>query len=534
MFGKVYQVENPLKIKKHIGDRKPYWLFLTLEQILLVLAPYVLGHCISALENDSDTAKLLLVIYIVLMISIIVEKSYRRICRSQLLIHYKDYKRKRLFTSIQGKEISGLFIREKGSWIYLFYHELNEYCEDSWKFWELIMEIGMVLFTVTISLAVLNLSFLPVFWLLFPICVYYSLKKADICLTTHSQRHASGNNYQKTLKEDLENFYEITCLNAKNFFRGRFEKASESVEQAEVAHAGSVRTYQLYEKGFEFICYAAVFLMAITLILHNQLGIGYLITVLSYAAVFYRELSQINYAKDLYLDIAAIKNDLQSIEAIKEMRYGTCSEASEQTETANTLRNVRYCYQDGEVLSYNLEFRKGEIAALLGNSGKGKTTFFRMLTGIAEPVSGELLIYGKPIKDYSEEFLRNKIVYMTQMPYLWEGTVADNLLMIKDDKQAEQDLQRLLLDCKLSDKVMPDASNFSGGERQRIALLRTLYENGDIYLLDEPTSNLDNAASEAVYSMIRERLRGKTVIIISHDNNVGNYVDRVIDFDEQK
>lgn len=86
----------------------------------------------------------------------------------------------------------------------------------------------------------------------------------------------------------------------------------------------------------------------------------------------------------------------------------------------------------------------------------------------------------------------------------------------------------------LETKLSADAVGLSGGKRQRLSFLRSVYAEGGLILLDEPTSNLDKAASETVYGSIRKYFSGKTVIIISHDETICDFVDRVIRLDENR
>ena len=449
---------------------------------------------IGVIVNDKSffllSFTIMLIGYTVLIILAGVARKCQRASRVRHLSDLKKEKRQRLISSIYRKEIRELFSMGKGALVYLTYNELEEYCEDIWKFRELIFEIATVLISVSIGVGLLNPLFLPLFWLLLPACACISLKKADICIETHDARH----------------------------------------------NARAVRLYQFYEKGFEYLCYGAVFLMAVFLIDQGLLRIGFLVTLLSYTGSFYLELSQINYAKDLLMDIRAIEKDLKKIDEAAEVAFGSRERIPEDARTAVTMRNVIYSYNGKEKLSYNLEIIRGEIVALMGNSGRGKTTVFRLLTRLAQPLAGEILLFGCPIHEYTEETLHGSVVYMTQRPYLWEGTIRENLIPEDGcgEREIQTDLDFLGLKYNPETKLSADAAGLSGGERQRLTFLRSVYAEGGLILLDEPTSNLDKAASETVYGSIRKYFSGKTVIIISHDERICDFVDRVLRLDENR
>ncbi len=514
----------------------PYFLIMIITYGLTVTAAWILGGCLSEIGDRPDRSVLMLIGYTVLIILTGLGRKYQRASRVRHLSDLKKEKRQRLISSIYRKEIRELFSMGKGALVYLTYNELEEYCEDIWKFRELIFEIATVLISVSIGGGLLNPLFLPLFWLLLPACACISLKKADICIETHDARHNAGAAYQQILKEDIENFQEITCMGAKAKFFSRFRTMADRAMSAEVSHARAVRLYQFYEKGFEYLCYGAVFLMAVFLIDQGLLRIGFLVTLLSYTGSFYLELSQINYAKDLLMDIRAIEKDLKKIDEAAEVAFGSRERIPEDARTAVTMRNVIYSYNGKEKLSYNLEIIRGEIVALMGNSGRGKTTVFRLLTRLAQPLAGEILLFGYPIHEYTEETLHGSVVCMTQRPYLWEGTIRENLIPEDGcgEREIQTDLDFLGLKYNPETKLSADAAGLSGGERQRLTFLRSVYAEGELILLDEPTSNLDKAASETVYGSIRKYFSGKTVIIISHDERICDFVDRVIRLDENR
>ena len=170
----------------------------------------------------------------------------------------------------------------------------------------------------------------------------------------------------------------------------------------------------------------------------------------------------------------------------------------------------------------NFELRKGEVLAITGPSGSGKTSLLRLLNRLDEPTSGTVWVEGKDYRSIEPRELRRKVGLVTQRPYLFPGTVADNLRfgpMQRDETLGTEAIDALLLHVGLKDYAGRDVANLSGGEAQRVSVARTLANSPLVLLLDEPTSALDDAAKFEVESVIRKVVQeqGLTCVVVTHD-----------------
>ncbi len=170
----------------------------------------------------------------------------------------------------------------------------------------------------------------------------------------------------------------------------------------------------------------------------------------------------------------------------------------------------------------NFELRKGEVLAITGPSGSGKTSLLRLLNRLDEPTSGTVWVEGKDYRNIEPRELRRKLGLVTQRPYLFPGTVADNLRfgpMQRDETLGTEAIDALLLQVGLKDYAGRDVANLSGGEAQRVSVARTLANSPLVLLLDEPTSALDDAAKFEVESVIRKVVQeqGLTCVVVTHD-----------------
>ncbi len=172
-------------------------------------------------------------------------------------------------------------------------------------------------------------------------------------------------------------------------------------------------------------------------------------------------------------------------------------------ETRNLTREIRKNSRSIKTVdNVSYVFRKGGVYNIVGPSGAGKSSFLRLLNRLDDPVEGEVLFYGKPLASYQPTALRKKVAMLFQTPYLFPGTVKENLeycCQLKSDDRAVSYLPRVGLKPEFADK---DAESLSVGEKQRVAIARSLILEPDVLLLDEPTSALDPASSKKIEELI--------------------------------
>ncbi len=189
--------------------------------------------------------------------------------------------------------------------------------------------------------------------------------------------------------------------------------------------------------------------------------------------------------------------------------------------------NVHFSYEeDREILhGIYMTFPRGSFTSIVGESGCGKSTISAILMGRNKEYGGAVTVGGKELRELSETSLMENFTYVSHQSYLFKGTIRDNLLMgspAATDEQLWEVLERVNmadflrsengLDTLLSEK----ASNFSGGQCQRLALARALLHDSPVYIFDEATSNIDVESENDIMRQIRALAKTKTVILISH------------------
>lgn len=197
-----------------------------------------------------------------------------------------------------------------------------------------------------------------------------------------------------------------------------------------------------------------------------------------------------------------------------------------------------YGWNKSIIQNLSLQIPKGSFVALMGNNGSGKSTLAKLLLRFYEGYEGEILLDDNDIRNYSIDFLRNNIIYAPQNTYIYSDTIMNNIKMGCDDI-SDDDVYYWAEIFKINDyicklpngyntKLEENGNNLSGGQKQKIGLVRSMIKNPRILILDEPTSNLDMESEKELYDCIG-KLRGEiTCIIITHKILYDNYFDQTI------
>jgi subfamily B ATP-binding cassette protein MsbA len=209
------------------------------------------------------------------------------------------------------------------------------------------------------------------------------------------------------------------------------------------------------------------------------------------------------------------------------------------------FQNINFAYEENEVLKeINLAVSSGEIVALVGRTGAGKSTVVSLLLRFYDPSSGKILIDGKDIKKVKQESLRKQIAVVPQEISLFTGTIRENIAYGKPDAKDEEIMQaakqanahRFIerLPQGYDTQVGERGTKLSGGERQRIAIARAILRDPRILILDEATSSLDAETESLIREALERLMKGRTAFIIAHRLYTVEKADRIVVLDEGK
>jgi len=206
-------------------------------------------------------------------------------------------------------------------------------------------------------------------------------------------------------------------------------------------------------------------------------------------------------------------------------------------ETVNLKKT--YDHRNGTIDLFdnvNIKIKRGDLIALVGPSGSGKSSFLHLLALLDDPTKGNIFLKNKDTKDFSEEEKdqvrrKNISIIFQDNNLLTDFTALENVIMpliIKGEKTnaSVEKATKILKDVKISNRTNHFPSELSGGEQQRVAIARALISETDLILADEPTGNLDYKTSEDIFSyFIKLKKLNKAVIFATHNRELANKAD---------
>ena len=390
-----------------------------------------------------------------------------------------------------------------------------------------------VVFYQSLSLAFFAFIILPLAF--YPVSVFAKkLRKLGLIFQEQSASMLS------VLSEIFTNMELIKSFTAEKTEREKFNKEADKIAKISVRGMRIDALISPMMESFGSIGVAAVIIVGGREVIEGSLSVGSFFSFLTALFLAYgpvRKLSRI-YAQ-LQNSLAASSRTFYLIDQIREIKEGS----EELAEDINKIefKNLHLSYENVSAINdLNLEIKKGEIIALVGRSGGGKSSLINLLNRFFEPQKGEIRINDKDIKDFTLKSLRANIALVSQNVYIFAASVAQNVAYgseINEEKIKEALLKANALTFveKLENGIHTElrehASNLSGGERQRIAIARALYKNSQILLFDEATSALDNESERVIIENLKELAKDKIVILIAHRLSSIKIANKIAVFD---
>ena len=344
------------------------------------------------------------------------------------------------------------------------------------------------------------------------------------------------------IQESLNNFKVIIAFNRRDYFRMRFNEANQKNYSTAVS-AGLANNIFTPVFGFSSnLGQLVVLAFGIYLIMTGKFTIGLLISFLAYVNSFYHPLRQL---AGLWANFQVAMAGWDRISQI--LSLDTNLDVIEDTtvESASSylsFRNVSFTYPNGkEVLHHvNFNLERGKTYAFVGPTGGGKTTTASLIARLYDATTGTILLDGKDIRSYQPEERTNKIGFILQEPFLFTGTVRDNILYgnpeyknLSNDELAavikESGLESLLsrFDSGLDSKVQTTGDGISLGQKQLIAFMRSVLRKPELLILDEATANIDTITEQLLENILQKLPASTTRVIIAHRLNTIENADEI-------
>lgn len=344
---------------------------------------------------------------------------------------------------------------------------------------------------------------------------------------------------------DINYIKETKTLNAGSYFLKKINNETTEYYNTTHIHSKLVLRNSLLGEVAKFIGYICIFLVLILLIKNSIISIGLFIAIISSLNDMY---SVFNDMVDR--DFKSLSSFYSEVVNYIDFINTNYTNAPIEYDTSNSisLENVTYSYPNSShpaISNFSFEFEKGKTYAVVGENGAGKTTLSRLLLGLLPTHEGSIS-YPKHIENANNQHLFSALF---QGYNKYPLTVQENILLSDCTKKTDiSTINTILSKCGLdiTDKLQfPNSINttlsrefsgieLSGGQWQRVALARCIYRNGNILLLDEPSSAIDPINESAIYKTFKNMSLGKTAIIISHRLGITSIVDYILVLDKGK
>ena len=349
------------------------------------------------------------------------------------------------------------------------------------------------------------------------------------------------------IQESLNNFKTIIAFNRRDYFRERFKQANfgnySTAFKAGIANNLFMPVYGFFSTLAQMI----VLVMGLSLIMSHSFSIGFLLSYLLYVNLFYDPLKQL---AALWSSFQVAMASWDRISVILNLKSDLSSTIDEKIIANNGMnssplmefKDVSFSYTENQEILHHINFtlEPGKKYALVGPTGGGKTTTASLMARLYDAGKGKILLFGRDIRSYTTECLSENIGFILQEPFLFTGTVGENIiygnkiyesftpeeLLLKIE---EAGLENILSSFEkgLNTPISSGSENISLGQKQLIAFMRAALRRPKILILDEATANIDTITEQLLEEILGNLPIETTQVIIAHRLNTIENADEI-------
>jgi ATP-binding cassette subfamily B protein/subfamily B ATP-binding cassette protein MsbA len=326
----------------------------------------------------------------------------------------------------------------------------------------------------------------------------------------------------------------------------RFEGVTERTIRANLRTLLSQEQFKVSTSGLTKVATAVVMAVGGMSVLQGTMTVGTLLVLLSYFAALYSPIEELAY---LGVGFASAGAGARRVFEVMSPQTETVKEAPDAMPLPErkhdrrghvSLEGVTFGYEPGRPVLHDisLEAKPGEIVALVGHTGAGKSTLVSLIARLYDPWQGAIRFNGADLRQLQLRSLRDNIAFVMQEPFLFRLTVAENIAYGRPDASREEIIaaaKAAAADAFIRrlpqgyDTIIGErGSTLSGGEKQRLSISRALLKDAPVLILDEPTSALDPETETSLLEAMERLMRGRTTFVIAHRLSTVRKADRVI------
>ena len=400
-----------------------------------------------------------------------------------------------------------------------------------------VLVLAIVLFTQNANLFFISLLALPIY----TVIIFAFMKPFEKMNRESMEANAT---LSSSIIEDINGIETIKSLTSESQRYQKIDKEFVNYLKKSFAYSRAESQQKALKKGAQLLLNVAILWLGAILVMEDQMTLGQLITYNALLVYFTTPLENIINLQTKLQTAQVANNRLNEV-------YLVDSEFAEKKPVTRldlthgdiTFDQVSYQYGYGRnvLTDINLTIPAGSKVAVVGISGSGKTTLAKMMVNFYDASQGEIRLQGTPLQQIDKHTLRQHINYLPQQPYVFNGTIMDNLLLGAKEGTTQEDILRAVEIAEIRSDIeqMPlnyqtelttDGAGISGGQRQRIALARALLTDAPVLILDEATSSLDILTEKRIVDNLMAL--DKTLIFIAHRLTIAERTEQVIVLDK--
>jgi len=353
-----------------------------------------------------------------------------------------------------------------------------------------------------------------------------------------NQRDATSD-LNSLLHDNIAGIRQIKSYAAEAVEHRRFNQSSEVLRQATLR---MMRWWAVYSPSMSFVKmtgYVLVLGAGGTQVMTGSLTPGEFFTFMLFLSLFYEPIDRLNSLNQMLLSgRAAADRVFEILDAEEETNATGGEKIAGPVKGRVEFKDVSFGYQDQPTLhGVSISAEPGQTIALVGTTGAGKTTVLSLLARFYEKDSGSILLDGQEIGNLDKTSLRSQLAYVTQEPFLFNGSVRENLELAKRGA-TDGDMWKALaaangesfvraLDSGLDTNVGERGVKLSGGEKQRLSIARALLKDAPILLLDEATASVDSETEHQIQAALDRLMENRTAFVIAHRLSTIQNADRI-------
>ena len=358
-----------------------------------------------------------------------------------------------------------------------------------------------------------------------------------------NQREAASD-LNALLHDNISGVRQIKAYAAEQAELARFNRFSDQLRRATLR---MMKWWAFYSPGMSFLRmtgYVLVLAFGGGAVMRGELTLGDFTRFLLFLSLFYEPIDRLNSLNQMILTGRAAADRVFDILDSEDEPNATAGARLPQTIAGHVrFDRVSFAYQEQPTLhEVSLEALPGQTVALVGSTGAGKTTVLSLLARFYETTGGDITIDGTPVHTLAKSSLRDRMAYVTQEPFLFNGTVRENLLLAKRDANdaelwtaltaAHAETFVRTLPQQLDTNVGERGVKLSGGEKQRLSIARALLKNAPILLLDEATASVDSETERQIQDALDHLMENRTAFVIAQRLSTIQNADRIYVLDQ--